>query len=72
MRLPDLTSSDSIIHTAKLNTYVEHYFGRTIDQILAPIGDNQVGESIRHNGVYFNIKEARHEDDATLPQCVGS
>ncbi|ASP40941.1 hypothetical protein CHH28_14620 [Bacterioplanes sanyensis] len=37
---------------------------------MAPIADNAVGESVRHNGVYFAIKEARRADDPTLPQGV--
>lgn len=37
---------------------------------MAPIADNPVGESVRHNGVYFAIKEARRSDDPTLPQGV--
>jgi len=49
---------------------MEHHFGRSMEQLLAPIGENQVGESVRHNGVYFAIKEARRSDDPTLPQGV--
>ncbi|NQZ08009.1 MAG: type VI secretion system protein TssA [Algicola sp.] len=50
--------------------YISHYLGYSLSELLAPIGDNQVGESVRHNGVYFNIKEARESDDPTLPQGV--
>lgn len=50
--------------------YISHYFGFSLEQLMAPIGDNQVGDSVRHNGVYFNIKEARQSDDPTLPLGV--
>ncbi|MCJ8271450.1 MAG: type VI secretion system protein TssA, partial [Psychrosphaera sp.] len=50
--------------------YISHYLGYPLSELLAPIGDNEVGESVRHNGVYFNIKEARASDDPTLPLGV--
>jgi type VI secretion system protein ImpA len=50
--------------------YIHHYLGYTLSDLMAPIGDNEVGESVRHNGVYFNIKEARSSDDPTLPLGV--
>lgn len=53
-----------------ISEYLDFHYGRGLDQLLAPIGDNQVGESVRHNGVYFEIKEARRADDPTLPQGV--
>ena len=34
--------------------------------------NSEVGDSVRHNGVYFKIKEARRADDPTLPQGVWS
>ncbi len=50
--------------------YIGYHFGQSLTELLAPIGDNEVGESVRHNGVYFNIKEARQADDPTLPLGV--
>ncbi|WDE09380.1 type VI secretion system protein TssA [Thalassomonas haliotis] len=50
--------------------YIQHYYGYTLSELLAPIGKEQVGESVRHNGVYFNIKQAREADDPTLPMGV--
>lgn len=64
MRLPDKYENTQ--------GYFEHYFGTSLDAILNPIGDNQVGESVRHNGVYFDIKEARLADDPSLPMGVWS
>jgi type VI secretion system protein ImpA len=50
--------------------YLQHYLGYTLSGLMAPIGENDVGESVRHNGVYFNIKNARASDDASLPMGV--
>ena len=50
--------------------YIQHYMGVSLTELLAPIGEDKVGESVRHNGVYFNIKEARDSDDPTLPLGV--
>jgi type VI secretion system protein ImpA len=60
------------LHTAQQtpDDYIRHYMGYSLSDLLAPIGDNEVGESVRHNGVYFNIKEARESDDPTLPLGV--
>lgn len=70
MRLPDLQATETVIHNNACNDYIQHHYGRSLEELLAPIGENQVGESVRHNGVYFQIKEARREDDPTLPQGV--
>ncbi len=70
MRLPHIENGQPSIISENLNAYMAHYFGHSLDEILTPIGDSQVGESVRHNGVYFKIKEARREDDASLPQGV--
>lgn len=84
MRLPKISSAGNssgashadplvlhgIIGDEALNEYIEYHYGRSLEQLLAPIGDNPVGESVRHNGVYFQIKEARRADDPTLPQGV--
>jgi type VI secretion system protein ImpA len=44
---------------------------QTLDQLLAPIaGDSPAGESLRYEGTYDRIAEARREDDATLTQGV--
>lgn len=70
MRLPNIEVTVPSIINQGLNEYMAHYFGHSLDEILLPIGDSEVGESVRHNGVYFKIKEARREDDASLPQGV--
>jgi type VI secretion system protein ImpA len=74
MRLPDLVASESLVLNDDINQYIEQHFGRTLVQLLAPIGDSVsnsvVGDSVRHNGVYSKIKEARREDDSSLPQGV--
>ncbi|ODS25020.1 hypothetical protein AB835_00500 [Candidatus Endobugula sertula] len=70
MRLPSIEVSELMVNHEGLSHYIQHYFGRPLEDILAPIGDSEVGDSVRHNGVYFQIKEARKEDDATLPQGV--
>lgn len=57
---------------SELDRYLEYHYGRNLGQLLEPIGDNQVGESVRHNGVYSQIKEARRADDPTLPLGVWS
>jgi type VI secretion system protein ImpA len=42
-----------------------------IERLLEPIpGENPVGESLRYEGTYDAIREARREDDPTLPQGV--
>lgn len=55
---------------AEINQYIQQFYGYSLDDLLAPIGEGQVGESVRHNGVYFKIKEARRADDPTLPQGI--
>lgn len=42
-----------------------------IDQLLAPISpDNPAGDSLRYEGTYDLVREARREDDAKIPQGV--
>ncbi|ASA57319.1 type VI secretion system protein TssA [Vibrio gazogenes] len=57
-------------HPSSTEAYIASHFGMTLDELLAPIGEHGVGESVRHNGVYFTIKEARQNDDPTLPMGV--
>jgi type VI secretion system protein ImpA len=45
--------------------------GETVEGEISEI-NSEVGDSVRHNGVYFIIKEARRADDPTLPQGVWS
>ncbi|MBJ7540001.1 type VI secretion system protein TssA [Marinomonas transparens] len=52
------------------DAYMQCHMGYSLSQLLAPIGDEKVGESVRHNGVYSSIKEARKADDPTLPMGV--
>ncbi|MGI4859087.1 MAG: type VI secretion system protein TssA [Janthinobacterium lividum] len=45
------------------------FFDADIDRVLLPIAcDNRVGTSLRYTGTYQEIRQARQEDDATLPQ----
>jgi type VI secretion system protein ImpA len=55
-----------------VDEYIHQHFGVPLEKLIAPVGDNDVGESVRHNGVYFNIKNARRSDDPTLPVGVWS
>ncbi|WP_432453206.1 MULTISPECIES: type VI secretion system protein TssA [unclassified Agarivorans] len=64
MRLP--ASGQSV------DDYIQQHFGIPLETLIAPVGDNQVGDSVRHNGVYFNIKNARKSDDPSLPMGVWS
>src|SRR5215510_5992611 len=42
-----------------------------VDDLLQPIaGDNRAGESLRYEGTYDRISEARREDDPTLSQGI--
>lgn len=50
--------------------YMQSHLGYSLTELIAPIGDTGVGESVRYNGVYSSIKEARKEDDPTLPMGV--
>jgi len=55
--------------TKKAQTYFESHLGIPWDTLLTPIAPDQpTGKSVRGNGVYSAIKEARREDDPTLPQ----
>ena len=64
MRLPQTKEA--------LDGYVQGHLGVALSELMAPVGENKVGESVRHNGVYFNIKNARKADDPTLPLGVWS
>ncbi len=53
----------------KAQSYFENQLGVPWDALLTPIAPEQpAGKSVRGNGVYSAIKEARREDDPTLPQ----
>lgn len=42
-----------------------------MDRLLAPVSaDNPAGESLRYEGTYDLVREARREDDARIPQGV--
>jgi len=46
-------------------------FSLDIDRYLVPIpGDNPAGESLRYEGTYDRIQEARKEEPAELPQGI--
>lgn len=52
----------------KAQQYFTQRFGVGFDQLLAPIdAANPGGQSLRGNGVYRTIQEARRHDDPTLP-----
>jgi type VI secretion system protein ImpA len=44
-------------------------FGVDLDSLLAPVagGEGGAGISLRYDAVYQRIRDARHQDDATLP-----
>ncbi|WP_158936195.1 type VI secretion system protein TssA [Burkholderia sp. S171] len=44
-------------------------FGVDLDSLLAPVagGEGGAGMSLRYDAVYQRIRDARHQDDATLP-----
>jgi type VI secretion system ImpA family protein len=52
----------------KAQQYFQNNLGIPFDTLLTPISPEQpTGKSVRGNGVYSAIKEARREDDPTLP-----
>ncbi|MFL6648909.1 MAG: type VI secretion system protein TssA [Sulfurifustaceae bacterium] len=52
----------------KAQQYFTQRFGVAFDQLLAPIdAAHPGGQSLRGNGVYRTIQEARRQDDPTLP-----
>ncbi|GLX80372.1 hypothetical protein tinsulaeT_37120 [Thalassotalea insulae] len=50
--------------------YMQYHMGYSLEDLMSPIGEDGVGESVRHNGVYSTIKAARKFDDPTLPVGV--
>jgi len=56
--------------TESPDAYMQFHMGYSLSELLEPIGDEKVGQSVRHNGVYSSIKEARKSDDPTLPMGV--
>lgn len=49
--------------------YLETFVGHGLEALLAPISDvAPAGPSLKHSGLYGEIREARREDDASLPQ----
>ncbi len=54
---------------ATISRYFNAAVGLTLDDLLAPIREEgPAGPWLRTNGVYRDIKEARRQDDPTLPQ----
>ena len=48
-----------------------HAFQFDIEKLLSPISaEHPAGESLRYEGTYDKIRQARQEDDASLPQGV--
>ncbi len=57
----------------QLDQYIKHELGFTMTEFLEPISSSApAGESVRNNGVYQEIMDARREDDPTLPMGVWS
>lgn len=54
--------------TEKAEQFFRSRLGRSLDDLLKPIDpDHPTGRAVRDNGVYSAIREARREDDPTLP-----
>ncbi|MFO6419211.1 type VI secretion system protein TssA [Hylemonella sp. W303a] len=54
---------------SRAQRYFQQSVGVDLDELLQPITpDSPAGKSVRGNGVYNAIREARREDDASLPQ----
>ena len=54
--------------TQKAQGYFQQHFGIPFDELLSPIDSQEpAGKSVRGNGVYNAIKEARREDDPSVP-----
>lgn len=52
----------------KAQHYFQQHLGVPLDELLHPIEpERPTGKSVRANGVYSAIREARREDDPTLP-----
>lgn len=55
-------------HLQRAGNYFMQYFGVTLDALLHPIDPSMpTGKSVRNNGVYNTIEQARLHDDASLP-----
>lgn len=63
------SSEDHAALLLRAQRYFQQSVGVELDELLQPIAsDSPTGKSVRSNGVYTAIREARREDDATLPQ----
>lgn len=52
----------------KAEHYFQNHIGVSLEELLLPISSEQpAGKSVRDNSVYSAIREARREDDPTLP-----
>ena len=55
----------------ELDRQVKQHFGFSMSEFLEPISSSMpAGQSVRDNGVYQAIMDARREDDPTLPMGV--
>lgn len=53
------------------STTMSSAYAVDVERLLEPIpGENAAGESLRYEGTYDAVQEARREDDPTLPQGV--
>ena len=69
MKLAD--TMDSTLDSALDSTldFAPTAFGVDLDSLLAPVegGEGGAGISLRYDALYQRIRDARHQDDATLP-----
>jgi type VI secretion system protein ImpA len=66
-----MQSIDNNLNQEHIKNEFHQNTGITIDELLSPISDEQPsGESLKSNGVYNKIKNARTADDPNLPMGV--
>lgn len=58
----------NVRHQQRAQEYFQHHLGASLEELNAPIAATQPsGESLRADGVYTAIREARRADDPSLP-----
>lgn len=66
-----MTSQISQLDTGRIESLFSHQTGLAFEQLLVPISDAKPsGDSLKSNGVYSAIKQARSADDPNLPMGV--
>jgi type VI secretion system protein ImpA len=60
---------DRVMKLADTMDFATTAFGVDLDSLLAPVagGEGGAGISLRYDAIYQRIRDARHQDDATLP-----